>query len=95
MSYDEREKSRYLGQPVEGFRFAQGSNLWFYTSADRAITLPAGAVTVTETAVAGTSVQAIAGTPAAPTNINLAGRSATVQVAAGRHVCPRRRYPEQ
>ena len=42
MTYDDREKSRYLGQPVEGFRFAQGSNLWLYTSADRAITLPAG-----------------------------------------------------
>lgn len=42
MTYDEREKSRYLAQPVEGFRFAQGSNLWLYTSADRAITLPAG-----------------------------------------------------
>ena len=47
------------------------------------IALPAGAVTVTETAVTGTSVQAIAGTPAAPTNINLAGRTATVQIAAG------------
>ena len=47
------------------------------------IALPAGAVTVTETAVTGTSVQAIAGTPAAPTNINLAGRSATVQIVAG------------
>ena len=42
MTYDAREKSRYLGQPVEGFRFAQGSNLWLYTSADRTITLPAG-----------------------------------------------------
>ncbi len=42
MTYDAREKSRYLGQPIEGYRFAQGSNLWFYTSADRAITLPAG-----------------------------------------------------
>ena len=42
MTYDAREKSRYLGQPVEGYRFAQGSNSWFFTSADRAITLPAG-----------------------------------------------------
>ena len=42
MTYDAREKSRYLGQPIEGFRFTQGSNMWFYTSADRAITLPAG-----------------------------------------------------
>ncbi len=42
MTYDARERSRYMGQPVEGYRFAQGSNLWFYTSADRAITLPAG-----------------------------------------------------
>ena len=47
------------------------------------ITLPAGSVNVTETAVTGTSVQSIAGTPAAPTNVNLAGRSATVQIAAG------------
>lgn len=42
MTYDMREKSRYLGQPVEGIRFSQGSNLWLYTSADRTITLPAG-----------------------------------------------------
>jgi len=48
-----------------------------------AITLPAGAATVTETAVAGTSVSAITGTPAAPTNINLGNRSATVQILAG------------
>jgi len=47
------------------------------------ITLALGAVTVTETAVAGTSVQAITGTPALPTNINLASRSATVQINAG------------
>ena len=48
-----------------------------------ALTLPVGAVTVTETAVTGTSVSAITGTPATPTNINLAARSATVQIAAG------------
>jgi len=48
-----------------------------------ALTLPAGPVTVTETAVAGTSVSAISGTPAAPTNINLAGRSATATITAG------------
>jgi hypothetical protein len=48
-----------------------------------ALTLPAGAVTVTESAAAGTSVSAIAGTPATPTNINLASRSATVQITAG------------
>lgn len=47
------------------------------------LTLPVGPVTVTETAVTGTSVQAIAGTPAAPTNINLAGRSATAMINAG------------
>lgn len=42
MTYDAREKSRCGGQPVEGFRFAQGSSLWLFTSADREITLPAG-----------------------------------------------------
>lgn len=48
-----------------------------------ALTLATGAVTVTEAAAAGTSVSAIAGTPVAPTNINLASRSATVQITAG------------
>ena len=48
-----------------------------------ALTVPAGAAVVTETAVAGTSVSAITGTPAAPTNINLAARSATVQIVSG------------
>jgi hypothetical protein len=47
-----------------------------------ALTLPVGAVTVTETAVTGTSVQSIAGTPS-PTNINLSTRSATAQINAG------------
>ena len=42
MTFDSKEKSRYLGQPVEGFRFSQGTNTWLYTSADRAITLPSG-----------------------------------------------------
>lgn len=46
------------------------------------ISLAAGAVTVTEAAVAGTSVSAITGTPA-PGNVNLAGRSATTQITAG------------
>jgi hypothetical protein len=48
-----------------------------------ALTFPVGTVTVTETAVTGTVVQAITGTPAAPTNINLAGRSATAAIVAG------------
>jgi len=48
-----------------------------------ALVLPAGTPTVTETAVAGTSVQSITGTPAAPTNINLGARSATVQITSG------------
>ncbi len=48
-----------------------------------ALTLPVGSPTVTETAVTGTSVSAITGTPAAPTNINLTARSATVQITAG------------
>lgn len=47
------------------------------------LTLPVGPVTVTETAVTGTSVQAITGTPANPTNINLAGRSATATINPG------------
>ena len=48
-----------------------------------ALTLPVGAYSVVENAVTGTSVSAIGGTPALPTNINLAGRSATVQVNGG------------
>jgi len=42
MTYAEREVHRYGGQPVEGFRFVQGSNSWLFTSADREITLPIG-----------------------------------------------------
>jgi len=53
------------------------------TCATTPLTIALGSVTVTENAVAGTSVQAITGTPATPTNINLAGRSATVQINAG------------
>lgn len=41
-TYDERETSRYGGQPIEGFRFVQGENVWLYTSADREVTLPIG-----------------------------------------------------
>ena len=48
-----------------------------------ALTVAAGAAVVTETAVAGTSLSAITGTPAAPTNINLPARSATVQIVSG------------
>jgi hypothetical protein len=48
-----------------------------------ALTLPVGAVTVTESAVAGTSVSAMTGTPSAPTNINLAARSATAAIVLG------------
>jgi len=47
------------------------------------LTFPVGSLTVTETAVAGTSVSAITGTPATPTNINLGSRSATVAIVAG------------
>jgi hypothetical protein len=47
-----------------------------------AMTLPVGPATVTEAAVANTSVQSITGTPT-PTTRNLAGRSATVQITAG------------
>lgn len=42
MSYDSREKSRHGGQPVEGYRFTKGTDVWLYTSADRALVLPAG-----------------------------------------------------
>lgn len=45
--------------------------------------LAPGALTVSENASAGTSVSTITGTPVAPTNVNLAGRSATVQIASG------------
>lgn len=47
MSYDAREKQRYGGQPVEGFRFVQGSNTWLFTSADREISLPIGSFSPT------------------------------------------------
>ena len=47
-----------------------------------ALTLGTGAVTVTETPVVGTVVQSIAGTPT-PTNINLAGGSASTQITKG------------
>ena len=42
-TFEEREASRYGGQPVEGYRFVQGETSWLYTSADREITLPIGA----------------------------------------------------
>jgi len=42
MTFDSREKSTYQGQPVECFRFSQGSTLWLWTSADKSITLPVG-----------------------------------------------------
>jgi uncharacterized phage protein (TIGR02218 family) len=45
MSFESRETSRHGGQPIEGFRFVQGSNIWQYTSADRVITLPIGSFT--------------------------------------------------
>jgi len=44
-TYEEREESRYGGQPVEGFRFVSGETVWLYTSADREITLPIGTFT--------------------------------------------------
>jgi len=44
-TYDEREKQRYGGMPVECYRFAQSENLWLLTSADREITLPIGRFT--------------------------------------------------
>ena len=42
MTYDTREKSQYEGEPVECYRFTHGASTWLFTSADRAITLPAG-----------------------------------------------------
>ena len=45
MAYDDREKSRYGAQPIEGFRFVQGDDVWLYTSADREITFPIGTFT--------------------------------------------------
>src|SRR5690348_14668330 len=53
------------------------------TCATTPLTLAAGTVVVTENAAAGTSVSAITGTPATPTSISLANRSATVQITAG------------
>jgi len=41
-TYKDREESQHGGQPIEGYRFVQGSNVWLYTSADREITLPIG-----------------------------------------------------
>lgn len=41
-TYDEREKQRYQGEPVECFRFVQGENTWLFTSADEEIALPIG-----------------------------------------------------
>jgi hypothetical protein len=42
MTFDLSEKSRFSAQPIEGYRFIQGTSAWYYTSADRTITLPAG-----------------------------------------------------
>lgn len=53
------------------------------TCATTPLTLAVGSVVVTENAAAGTSVSAITGTPATPTNISLTSRSATVQITAG------------
>jgi uncharacterized phage protein (TIGR02218 family) len=39
--YDTRETHRFEGQPVECYKFTQGDNAWFYTSADRQVILPA------------------------------------------------------
>lgn len=47
------------------------------------LTFNLGQVLVTETAVTGTAVSAITGTPVAPTSINLAGRSAAVMINGG------------
>ena len=47
------------------------------------LTLPVGSVNVAENAVTNTTVQAITGTPAMPTNINTSTRSATVAIVAG------------
>lgn len=44
-TFNERETSIYGGQPVECYRFVQGSEVWLYTSADREITLPIGTFT--------------------------------------------------
>jgi len=42
MTFDDREKSRYDGEPAECYQFEQGGTSWKWTSADRVITLPAG-----------------------------------------------------
>lgn len=45
MTFDSREKSRFSGQPLECFRFAQAGNFWLFTSADEPVTLPSGVYT--------------------------------------------------
>lgn len=72
-----------------GFTFTAGGQSVTIVAGDppngtcaSALTIAAGPVTVTETAVSGTSVSAITGTPA-PTNVNLAGRSAIATITAG------------
>lgn len=42
MSYEDRETSRYGGEPVECYRFVQGESDWKWTSADETVTLPGG-----------------------------------------------------
>lgn len=42
MTFDAREKSTYQGAPVECYRFAHLSTVWAWTSAETAITIPAG-----------------------------------------------------
>lgn len=42
MTFDASEKLRYLGQPVECFKFTKGATTWLWTSADQNITLPVG-----------------------------------------------------
>jgi uncharacterized phage protein (TIGR02218 family) len=42
MTFESREISNYEGEPIEGFKFSQGDNVYRYTSADASFTLPAG-----------------------------------------------------
>jgi uncharacterized phage protein (TIGR02218 family) len=42
MTFDARETSQYGGQPLEGYRFVQGEDVWLFTSADREVTFPIG-----------------------------------------------------
>lgn len=44
MSFEDRETSRFGGQPVECYKFTQGDQSWYYTSADQQVVLPTAGI---------------------------------------------------